>query len=306
MSARIVEETEESLQVLVTIPRRGSMLEREEGIRRALNEAGALATGRALADFDTDGRPLKMGDVTWYARAKTPEVYQSPYGPSEVPRYTYQTAKGGRSFCPMEQAARVVLTATPALGKMLAHKYAEMGSTAVLRDLSENHDRVLARSFLQNVVDVVAATAQAKEEAWTYAPPALDAPVSTISLGLDGTMLLMAAGGYREVMVGTVSLYDRHGERQFTMYVAAPPEYGRAAFLQKLEGAYTELHERYPRAKTVGLADGSLSNWTFLQTRTALHIVDFWHAAEYLGDASVAYFGKDTAGRKACDPFRLP
>lgn len=297
MSAQWISETDETITVQITVARKGSMLEREAAIQQALNEAGVLATGRALADFDTDGRPLVMGDIKWYSRGKTPEVYQTPYGPAEVERHTYQTSKGGRGFCPMEQAARVVLTATPAFAKMLSHKYAEMGSTAVLRDLSDNHERRIARSFLQHVVDHVAATAHAKEEVWQYALPALDVPAAAISLGLDGTMLLMAEGGYREVMVGTVSLYNRQGERQFTLYVAAPPEYGRAEFLWKLDDAYAQLQAMYPKAKTVGLADGSLGNWTFLKTRTALHIVDFYHAVEYLGNAAVAYFGKDAKGR---------
>jgi hypothetical protein len=100
-------------------------------------------------------------------------------------------------------------------------------------------------------------------------------------------------------MVGTVSLYTREAKRLFTVYVAAPPEYGRADFLKKLHDAYTKLKLRYPNAKTVGLADGSLGNWTFLKTRTALHIVDFWHAAEYLGKAASAWFGKDVKGREA-------
>lgn len=299
MSAQVVKETEESLQVLVTIPRKGSMLEREQAIRAALNEAGALATGRALADFDTDGRPLKMGDVTWYAKEKTPETYQTPYGTTETPRFTYQTSKGGRTFCPMEQAARVVLTATPMFARILAHKYAEMGSTAVLRDLAETHDRTVARSFLQNVVEFVAATAQAKEEVWEYAPPELDEPVRSISLSLDGTMLLMTNGAYRETMIGTISLYGRDAERSYTIYIAAPPEYGRETFLGKLEESYSRVKEMFPKAKTVGVADGSLGNWTFLKPRTALQIVDFWHAAEYLGKAASTYFGRDEKRRKA-------
>jgi len=36
--------------------------------------------------------------------------------------------------------------------------------------------------------------------------------------------------GYREAMVGALSLYDSQGERQHTVYLAAAPEYGKAEF----------------------------------------------------------------------------
>ena len=297
MNAKIESETKDELTLKVTISRKGTMLEREAAIRSALNQAGSMATGRALADFDTDGRPLQMGDMRWYSKGKTPEVYQTPYGPAEVERHTYQTSKGGRGYCPMEQAARIVLTATPTFAKLLSHKYAEMGSTAVVRDLTLNHDRTIATSFLQKVVDAVATMAQLKEETWEYAPPELTETVKTLSVGLDGTMLLMVDGSYREVMVGTLACYNREGERLFTQYTAAPPEYGRATFLERLERDVNQLSAQFPKATKVGVADGAPGNWTFLEQHTTGQVVDFYHAAEYLGGASEAHFGKNVKGR---------
>ena len=58
-----------------------------------------------------------------------------------------------------------------------------------------------------------------------YATPSTSVPVRTISVGLDGTCLLLVDDGHRQAMVGTVSLYDRDGERLHTIYVAATPEY---------------------------------------------------------------------------------
>ena len=46
----------------------------------------------------------------------------------------------------------------------------------------------------------------------------------------------------------------------------------------------------------VGLADGAKSNWVYLETRTGVHIMDFYHASKYLGEASVA-MRKDDAQR---------
>jgi hypothetical protein len=43
--------------------------------------------------------------------------------------------------------------------------------------------------------------------------------VATVGIGLDGTCMLIGEEGYREAMVGTLSLYDSEGERQQTIYL---------------------------------------------------------------------------------------
>ena len=53
------------------------------------------------------------------------------------------------------------------------------------------------------------------------------ADVTTIGIGIDGTCLLMCEDGWRESMVGTISLYDQAGERLHTTYIGATPEYGK-------------------------------------------------------------------------------
>jgi hypothetical protein len=40
-----------------------------------------------------------------------------------------------------------------------------------------------------------------------------------MGIGIDGAFLLMCEGQWREAMTGSISLYDRAGERQHTIYV---------------------------------------------------------------------------------------
>ena len=88
----------------------------------------------------------------------------------------------------------------------------------------------LREIFIQNVCDAVGAVALAKEGEWEYALPEIEKPIKTISVGLDGTCMLMMEEGYRQAMVGTIALFDEEGERQFTLYTAAAPEYGKKHF----------------------------------------------------------------------------
>jgi hypothetical protein len=63
MSATIVNKTADSLTLQVEIKFNRSMLDAENAICDALNEAGTLATGNFLKRFDTDGSPIVVGQT---------------------------------------------------------------------------------------------------------------------------------------------------------------------------------------------------------------------------------------------------
>ena len=77
MSATIVNQTADSLTIQVVIKFNPSMLEAENAICDALNQAGTLATGNFLHRFDTDGSPIVVGQtklLTWQIKI-VPAVY---------------------------------------------------------------------------------------------------------------------------------------------------------------------------------------------------------------------------------------
>jgi hypothetical protein len=290
MSAAIISRSEAGFIVQVEIPYGSSMLDAEQAIQDRLNQAGVVATQEALQRFDTDGSPITIGPVKFTSKGRLPKEYQTPYGVATVARHVYQSPHGGKTYCPLDRDARIVVSSTPRFAKMIAHKYAEFGSGRVTLDLEENHGRRVARSFVQNVADAVAAVALAKEEAWDYALPEMERPIRAIGLGRDGTCLLMCEDGWRETMVGTIALYDKAGERQHTVYMAATPEYGKATFLDRMEREIERVKAAYPQARYIGIADGAGGNWDFLGRHTEAQVVDFWHAVEYLGKAAAVIY----------------
>jgi len=298
MPAAIIARTDAAFTIQVEIPYGSSMLDFEEVIQQRLNEAGVLATQEALQRFDADGSPIQVGDTKLTTKGKLKKEYQTPYGVAPVERYVYQSSRGGKTYCPLDRNARIVVSSTPKFAKMVSHKYAEFGSARVIKDLAENHGRVVARCFVQDVTDAVAAVALAKEEDWDYVLPEPEEPTSTITIGIDGTCLLMCEGGWRETMVGTIGFYDAGGERQQTIYLGATPEYGKATFLGRMEREIARVKASHPKARYVGLADGAKGNWEFLSRHTEVQVIDFWHAAEYLSDAGDALFCGSTGSKK--------
>ena len=110
--------------------------------------------------------------------------------------------------------------------------------------------------------------AQIKQEDWSYSLPKFEQPPASVGIGLDGTCLLMTEDGWREAMVGTLAFFDKSGERQHTVYLAATPEYGKAKFLARMEAEIGRAKLKFPEARYIGIADGAGGNWDFLGRHT--------------------------------------
>jgi hypothetical protein len=298
MTATLISVVGTQVTVQVTVELSRSMLHTEEGIQAALNKAGCLATTEALKYFDTDGAPLVVGGEIWRTKGQQPKAYQTPYGEVVVERHVYQRSGGGKTYCPLEREARIIITSTPRFAKQVSSKLAYGPAREVQQDLADNHGRSVAVSYVQRLAEAVGSVVQAKEESWDYAPPALEAAIATVAVGLDGTCLLLCEEGWREAMVGTVALYDAQGERQHTIYLGATPEYGKGRFLERLEREVERTKAHYPAASFVGLADGAEGNWRFLERHTEVQILDFYHAAGYLSAVATALYPEAPAPRQ--------
>jgi len=295
MTARIVSHTDKKLVLQIEVVLEGSMMSMEENIQDALNEAGCLATGKALETFDTDGCPIVLGPTKLYARkSKINQRYETPYGKVDVERYLYQNNKGGVTYCPLESGARCVLNATCRFAKIVTEKYARLGAPAVCADLESTFRRSVAHSYVQNLATTVGTFVQLKEEKWEYEIPEPPRPVKSIGIGIDGTCVLMMEDGWREAMTGTISLYDSQGERMHTTYVAATPEYGKEKFKTKMGREIERIKARYPKASVTGLGDGAKDNWSFLECYCDRLVIDFWHVSEYVHKVADARWGNAT------------
>lgn len=292
MAAEVISRGNEKITIQLEIDLSGHMLDVEEVIQTAANSIGKLATKEKLEQYDTDGSPIQMGSEKLTAKTRDNKVYQTPYGTVSVERYVYQTSKGGKIYCPLEVSARILNTATPRFCKILSNKYARMSAGEASEDMQDNHGRAVARSFIQNISDLVGNIAIAKEEKWAYEIPKQEKRVATVTISLDGANVHMRQDGYRESMAGAISLYDRQGKRMHSIYLAAEPEYGKNSFYKKMETEIKRIKLLYPKAEYVGVADGAKDNWTFLDEHTDKQILDFYHASEYLGGACSGMFYK--------------
>jgi quinol monooxygenase YgiN len=190
---------------------------------------------------------------------------------------------------------------------MVSSKYSESGATQVQKDLNENHGRHLSRQYIQTISQSIGSLIAEKTN-WKYNIEVSNEHVKTVSISIDGTCMLLCDDGYRQAMVGSISLYYFGGERLYTRYTALPPEYGKEQFHKAFEREIKMVRKLYPNATFVGVADGASDNWTFLQSYVDEQILDFYHASEYLSRASKAAFKQsDQASQwleKACHTLK--
>lgn len=297
-SAQLMSRDGNRIKFAVEFELTGSLLEMEDTILSGCNQLGCLATTEALERFDADGDPIAVAGVKLTSRTRSSKQYHTPYGTVELKRHVYQTAQGGRIYCPLEVSARMIERATSRMAKLLTSKYARLNANETRADLTDNHGCPVSVCYLQKVAEAVGAIAQAKEERWEYQMPGLDEAVSTIAMSLDGAMVLMRDGAWREAMVGSISLYGLEGERLHSIYLGASPEYGKHTFKKRFIDEAQRVTRLYPEAQRVGIADGAADNWSLLTPLTQHQILDFYHASEYLAEAADGAYPEKTGKPK--------
>ena len=107
---------------------------------------------------------------------------------------------------------------------------------------------------------------------------------------------------YQNAMVGSVSLYRRPEkeeegpQRLGSRYVARMPQEEFLDFKVALEAEVATTFSRLPpRCRKIVIVDGSRALWNHVMAnplyKRCRFLVDFWHAAEYLGKAAEAAYG---------------
>ena len=195
MGAQLLSIEGSRVKIEVTIDLSRSMLTSEENIQQTLNETGCIATKAALKYLDTDGSEINIAGEVMRTKGEQPKAYQTPYGEVVVERHVYQRSGGGKTYCPLEREARIIITSTPLFAKQVESILAYGSAPDVQRDLRENHRRPVAVSYIQRVSEAVASIIEAKEESWNYVPPKLEVEIKSVAIGLDGTCMLLCDTG---------------------------------------------------------------------------------------------------------------
>jgi hypothetical protein len=190
-----------------------------------------------------------------------------------------------------------------------------------------------SRSTLDRLPRTVSAHWEAHRSEWEAAlqtQETVPAEAVTLAISVDGVMVPLkppaaerweratkrtapgkqASGstGYREVGCGTLTLYDRRGERLATVQYARMPEAKKETLAAQLQAEAHAILGARPDLRRVYLADGAESNWDLLAAvdqavgsnpLKSVQIVDFYHACEHLKGGCDAIWGESAVQGQA-------
>ena len=293
----------------------------------AFSASGTTALKTYLESFGQDRDVVfKDGALTRFKKVSTKE-FLTPFGWISVDRRLFQGDSGGECHCPLDEKwAMRGETLTPivreAVNLACAHNTPEEVELLLEKCALFNPSRTAIQHaafafgrFWNDHGESILETTRKSE----VHPEAAEA----IVVSLDGVNVLMREEGkkrgrkrckpntdgpseasktsYQNAMIGCVSWYRGPQEneegpiRLQSRYVSRMPEEGFGAFRSALEAEVADSLGRF-QGKKILLIDGSRALWNNATSCPAYagfsHMVDFYHASEYLAKAAEAAFGK--------------
>jgi hypothetical protein len=280
---KIIKRNSNEIIIKIPIEKMDTFLETEEKIMDTVNEIGRELTKESIMKFDENEKEIMRNDKKLILKGKETNTYQTPYGKVNIEQNKYQD-KDKKTYYPLKDKTKIIENVTPKIAKTISNKYLNMSASDVQKDLKENHNIEVSKTKIQNLSHMIEKINNNIDI--EYKLPEIKENITTVTIGIDGTCSYVGEG-YRETMVGTISLYDKNGNRKHTIYIAEAPEYGKLKFKIKMTEEIEKIKKILPKSiNYVGLADGAQDNWTFLEQHINEEILDFYHVTEYLAMVS--------------------
>jgi hypothetical protein len=285
-----------------------------------------------LARYDVAADQIEVAGVVYHPVLSAAETYLSAAGPVRVERHLYRPmGRNAKSLCPLELRAGLVAGYwTPRAARQGAFVMAHLTSGEAEALFDELGGLRPSRSSLDRLPRDLSAPWEVHRPEWEAAlreQETVASEAAVVALSVDGVMVAMksqaqqrtaqrsepgkhASGpaGQREVGCGTLSLYDREGERRYTVRYARMPESKKVTLQQQIQAETQAICTLRPDLRRVHLADGAEGNWQLLaEVETALglsaetwiEIVDFYHACDHLKNGCDAIWGESTPRSQA-------
>ena len=268
----------------------GTLHAEERTLRRELNGVLTGAVTECLQRFDTAGEPIFIGGVEFTSKGRFPALYQCTGGECPLERHVYQSSKGGRTFCPLEERARIVENATPCFAEMISHKYSRQSGRGVQSDLERNHQRKVSLDYIQTVAERVGKVATAQEKARPYELRADMDKVAAVVVMADATCTAIVGEEYKQVSCGAFCLMDSEGQRLETIYTALVPEDGKMTFWEVMERERQRIAAAAgPDVPWFGVCDGAPDIQQRLEEWCDVLTLDFYHLSTYIHGIKEAF-----------------
>lgn len=279
-----------------------------------------------LARLDIDAPAVMVDGVLHTFVLRGFETYQSRAGKVRVERSLYRASGARTSICPMEMRAGIVEGHwTPWAAMLAVWALAHLSATEAAEWFTRLGDMSPSRSALGRLPRALSARWEAEREDFEASLRVMEAVPEAavcVAVSLDGVMVPMKQGGrkskraqakaagkqtrgpagYQEASCGTISFYDRKGNRLETRVFGRMPETKKRTLKATLKEELSIILTQRPDLVVVGVADGAKDNWAYLDAMLpvgSVKVLDFFHAVEHLKRALDAAHGEGSAMAKS-------
>ena len=298
----------------------------EKKLHEMVCELECEVIAEELQRYDIDVPVIEVNGTRYKRVLRCEQTYLSAAGEIRAERAVYRNSAGDReSLCPMELRSGIVEGYwTPRAAELAAWSVAHMTPGESEQMFSRFGGMTPSRSSLDRLPKGLSERWESGREQFEKtlrSQEEIPGEAVTLAVSLDGVKTPMRDGrrkekreaareegkqtkgpaGYRDVCCGTVSLYDREGERLFTWRMARMPEKDSVTLKQTLKEEVDSILSARPDLRLMKLADGASGNWTFLseQLPNGEEAVDFFHAAEHLHTGLAEAYGEKSPNCKS-------
>lgn len=269
---------------------------------------------------DVRAEAVIVEGVVYRRVVRSSATYFTAAGPVRVERSLYKdrTDDSSKAICPMELRLGIIEARWTPLAAQLATWVVSQLTPAAAEELFARVGNMTpSKSSLDRLPKQLLGRSEDDREAFEMAlrkDELVPAQTAVVAVSLDGVLapmndpdrvkkpadatskgkLTKVQSGYREVGVGTVSMYAADGELLRVVRMGRMPESKKATLKSMLAAELAPVLAKRPEVQLVKVADGAKDNWTFLSTALpqGVEVLDFYHAAEHLSDVLGAAYGE--------------
>ena len=257
----------------------------EEKLHAVFAEAEREVLAQELGRLDLDVPAVIVDGIvhTQVVRGEAPYLCRA--GEVRVERSLYRAAGEDFSICPMELRAGIVEGYwTPWAAMLAVWAVAHLTAAEAQELFGRVGGMTPSRASLDRLPRAVNLRWEDQRETFEKEIRAVESvpeEAVTVAVSLDGIMVPMKDGkrlakeaaarakgkkarnpnGYREASCGTITFYDKHGERLLTRCIERMPESRKKTLKAMLAAELKKALVARPDLVVVGVADGAKDNW---------------------------------------------
>lgn len=289
----------------------------EQIIFRLTQAIGQEALKETLEHYDLENNVLEVNGKKYRKKHKAARTYQTACGPVTVQRHVYACRKDDESFCPLEyQTGLIESYWTPKAAKNALWALSHLPPQEVEDLCGQWGGMNPSRSSLDRLP-------KALQQHWE--PHTLDyhhdlceseiipKEAVCVAVSLDGVMIGMKrmanekpGAAWHEASCGTLSFFNKEGERLKTYYYGRMPESKKVTLKKLLKNHLEAVIRQRPELTILYVADGAQDNWTFFEEDMPLgiHVTDFYHACEYIKKGCEAAYSESEKASEQYKKYR--